>query len=575
MRRLRVFNSGAFRLALLFVVIFAVGAITLVAAVNVAVTRYASQTTATALVDESVLLRGEAQARGRDALGQLILRRERIVHAHQFLYLLLDPQGRPIVGDLPAGSAKVGWGETSVAEPAEPNEPSDGQNTVRTYGVRLADGSRLIVGRKTSDLDELSDWLRLVTIWSGLGITVLAVGGGLLIASVFLRRLDRVNRSLQEIMDGRLEERVPAIGMGDEFDRLTGNLNLMLDRNQALLNGLRQVSTDIAHDLRTSLSRLRQHLDSMRDLARPEDLQGAIDDGLAQVDDVLSTFHALLRIGQIEGGAGRARFEPVDLSAVVERVRLACEATAEDAGKTLSARIAPDITVSGDPQLLTQLFANLLENALRHAGDTANITMSLAGVDGVVSAVVADDGPGVPVNERQRVLRRFYRLDASRSTPGSGLGLALVAAIAELHDAELRLTDNAPGLAVEVRFAERPSRPRALDGVNQSSARTIDPRAVQHQAHLDHQLVDGEGLGDQRHPGIQHPVTDYCFFGEAGSVEHRQVGACFPGTVGELATVHVRHDDIGEQQVYARRHCQHRQRLRGVARLDDGVAEVA
>jgi signal transduction histidine kinase len=453
MHRLRVFRSGAFRLALLFVVIFAVGAITLVAAVNVAVTRYASQTTGTALVDESALLRGEAQARGRDALGQLILRRERIVHAHQFLYLLLDPQGRTVAGALPAASAKIGWGEASVAEPAEPNEPSDGQNTVRTYGVQLADGSRLIVGRNTSDLDELSDWLRFVTLWSGLGITVLAVGGGLLIASVFLRRLDRVNRSLQEIMDGRLEERVPAIGMGDEFDRLTGNLNLMLDRNQALMDGLRQVSTDIAHDLRTPLSRLRQHLDAMRDLTRPEDLQGAIDDALAQVDDVLSTFHALLRIGQIEGGAGRSRFEAVDLSAVMERVQLAYETVAEDEGKTLSAQIAPDVVVNGDAQLLTQLFANLVENALRHAGEKAHICMTLSEEGGAVNAVIADNGPGVPATERSRVLRRFYRLDASRSTPGSGLGLALVAAIAELHDARLTLANNRPGLAVEVHFA--------------------------------------------------------------------------------------------------------------------------
>ena len=450
MHRLRILNSGAFRLALLFVVIFAVGAITLVAAVNVAVTRYASQTTRSALVDESALLRGEAQARGRDALGQLILRRERIVHAHQFLYLLLDPRGHPVAGDLPAASAKIGWGEATVAEPAEPNEPSDGQDTVRTYGVRLADGSRLIVGRDTSDLDELSDWLRLVTIWSGLGITVLAVGGGLLIASVFLRRLDRVNRSLQEIMDGRLEARVPAIGMGEEFARLTGNLNLMLDRNQALMDGLRQVSTDIAHDLRTPLSRLRQHLDSMRDLTRPEDLQGAIDDALAQVDDVLSTFHALLRIGQIEGGAGRARFEPVDLSAVMDRVRLAYETAAEDTGKLLSAQIAPEIVVNGDPQLLTQLFANLVENALRHGGETAQISLRLSEEGRTVTAVVADNGPGIPAKERSRVLRRFYRLDASRSTPGSGLGLALVAAIAELHGATLSLSDNCPGLSVEV-----------------------------------------------------------------------------------------------------------------------------
>lgn len=452
MRRLRVFNSGAFRLALLFVVIFAVGAMTLVAGVNVAVSRYASQTTTTALIDESALLRGEAQARGRDALKQLILRRERIVHAHQFLYLLLDPLGRVVAGDLPAAASKVGWGEVSVPEPAEANEPSDGENTVRTFGVQLADGSRLIVGRNTSDLDELSDWLRLVSIWSGVGITVLAVGGGLLIARVFIRRLDRVNRSLQDIMDGRLEERVPAIGMGDEFDRLTGNLNLMLDRNQSLMEGLRQVSTDIAHDLRTPLSRLRQHLDAMRQVTRPVELEGAIDDALAQVDDVLSTFHALLRIGQIEGGVGRARFERVDLSAVMERVRLAYETAAEDAGKTLAAEIAPDVVVNGDPQLLTQLFANLIENSLRHAGKATHISMKLVQDGEAASAVVSDDGSGVPATERDRVLGRFYRLDASRSTPGSGLGLALVAAIAELHNATLTLSDNHPGLAVEVRI---------------------------------------------------------------------------------------------------------------------------
>ena len=452
MHRLRLFNSGAFRLALLFAAIFAVGAITLVAGVNVAVSRYASQTTATALADESTLLRGEAQARGRNALGQLIARRERIVHAHQFLYLLLDPLGHRVAGDLPTASAKPGWGEVGVTEPAEPNEPSEAQATVRTYGVKLADGSYLIVGRDTSNFEELSDWLLRVTIWSGLGITVLALGGGLLIARIFLRRLDRVNGSLQEIMSGRLAERVPAIGMGDEFDRLSRNLNLMLDRNQALMEGLRQVSTDIAHDLRTPLSRLRQHLDAMRDIARPADLEIAINDALAQLDDALTTFHALLRIGQIEGGAGRARFESVDLSAVMERVRLAYETAAEDAGKTLAATIVPDIAVNGDPQLLTQLFANLLENALRHAGAKARISMNLTQVDGAVSAVVADDGPGVPAGERERVLRRFYRLDASRSTPGSGLGLALVAAIAELHDAELSLSDNRPGLAVEVRF---------------------------------------------------------------------------------------------------------------------------
>jgi signal transduction histidine kinase len=460
MRRLSAFQSGAFRLALIFAVIFAVGATALVAAVNVAVSHYAGHATDTALVDESQLLRGEARAHGPDTLGQLILKRQRIVHARPYLYLLLDPLGRRVAGDLPATAARAGWGELSVAEFAEPNEPSDGQVTVRTYGVRLADGSVLVVGRDTSDLTELSDWLRLVTLWSGLGITILALGGGLLIGGIFLRRMDRVNRTLQRIMDGALDERVPPIGMGAEFSRLTRNMNLMLDRTQALMDGLRQVSTDIAHDLRTPLGRLRQHLESMRDLSGPEALEGAIDDALAQVDEVLATFHALLRIGQIEGGAGRARFETVNLSAVMERVRLAYETATEDAGKVLNAQIAPELVVRGDPQLLTQLFANLIENALRHAGEGAQISMGLARVDGAITATVADNGPGIPAAEHGRVVRRFYRLDASRSTAGSGLGLSLVAAIAELHGAELLLRDNSPGLMVELHFPRRPEKHR-------------------------------------------------------------------------------------------------------------------
>jgi signal transduction histidine kinase len=190
----------------------------------------------------------------------------------------------------------------------------------------------------------------------------------------------------------------------------------------------------------------------MRDVTGPEALEAAIGDGLAQLDEVLATFHALLRIGQIEGGAGRTRFEVVDLSAVMERVHLAYESAAEDAGKSLSAQIAPDLLGLGDPQLLTQLFANLIENALRHAGEGAQISLRLAETDGAIIAVVADNGPGVPAAERGKVLRRFYRLDASRGTAGSGLGLSLVAAIAELHLAELRLCDNHPGLAVELHF---------------------------------------------------------------------------------------------------------------------------
>ena len=451
MRRLEILRSGAFRLALSFAALFAVGAVSLFITVNWAVTRYAERTTTRALLDEGALLRSEALMHGRDALAQLILRRQHIPKARQFLYLLADPQGRRMAGDLPTTVAHSGWGEVGVPVPTDPMEPSEQQSKVRTFGVRLSDNSLLVVGRNTYDLEELAEWLDRVTLWSGLGIAILALWGGFLIASSLLRRLDRVNDALERIMDGRLDERVPAIGMGAEYDRLTTTLNQMLTRIETLMDGLRQVSTDIAHDLRTPLTRLRQHLEVTRGLP-VEAVEGGVDAALVQVDEVLATFQALLRIGQIEAGAGRSRFASVNLSEVIERVRLAYEPAAEDALKTLTAEIADGVRVTGDAELLTQLFANLIENAITHTGPGAHVEMRLSRDASSVLATLSDDGPGIPVQERERVLRRFHRLDASRSTPGSGLGLSLASAIAELHGATLELADNRPGLIVAVRF---------------------------------------------------------------------------------------------------------------------------
>jgi signal transduction histidine kinase len=436
----------------MFALLFAAGAIALLATINASVGQYASHATDAALVDESRLLRSEAQASGSAALARLILERQRVVHGRQYLYLLLDPFGRRIAGTLPPAVGGIGWGQIDMPELPQPDDPSDEKDTFRTYGVRLGGGALLVVGRDISDLNDLANWLRLVTLWSALGITLLALGGGLVVAHVVLHRMDRVNTALGRVREGDLDARVPAIGMGDEFNRLTESINLMLGRMQASIEGLRQVSTDIAHDLRTPLGRLRQHLDTLREDNRPETLGSAVDEAVAQVDEVLATFHALLRIGQIEAGIGRSRFESVDLSTLMERVHLAYEHAAEDAGKTLSAGIAPGVAVEGDPRLLTQLFANLIENALRHTGGRARISFRLSEADGVVSAVVADNGPGIPAGERGKVIRRFYRLDASRGTAGSGLGLSLVAAIADLHRAELELSDNHPGLAAEIRF---------------------------------------------------------------------------------------------------------------------------
>ena len=266
-------------------------------------------------------------------------------------------------------------------------------------------------------------------------------------------------------MAGDLDRRLPTTTgdrsrSGDEFDRLATNLNIMLDRIEVLVKGLRQVSTDIAHDLRTPLGRLRRTLELARDSALVDPKSAVapvIDQAIEEADALLATFGALLRIAQIEAGASRRGFGPVDLSAVLEAVLEVYAPAAEEKSQNLTRRIPAGIVVLGDRALLTQMLANLVENAIRHSPSDAHIDVALRAADNREGPEVAikDDGPGIPEAERDKVFRRFYRLDASRSAPGNGLGLALVAAAADLHGATIRLFDNPPrGLRVVLTFAK-------------------------------------------------------------------------------------------------------------------------
>jgi len=449
----KVLSSAAFRLALVFAAVFAGGAITLVVAFDAAVQTYAEDSTRRELQDETALLLSEAQLEGPKALSALIVRRQAAVGGGQFRYLLLDAAGHRVTGGLPMQVAKEGPAQVTLPQPPDPTEfPSEESSTVRTFGARLADGSLLVVGRDSFALDELAEWVDRVTLWSGVGIAVLALIAGYLIAAMFLARLERLNEAAGRIMQGQLGERLPTIGMGDEFNRLSAGLNAMLDRIQVLMEGLKQVSTDIAHDLRTPLTRLQQGLEAARAKGAQAHYEPAIDDALVQLDKVLSTFGALLRIGQIEGGVGRSRFSDVDLSEVMKRVAGAYQPAAEDQGKSLHSAIEQQVRVWGDPEMLAQVFANLVDNALTHAGPGARIGLSLCVRGDEALACVTDNGPGIPESEREKVVRRFYRLDASRTTPGAGLGLALVAAIADLHGLQLKLCDNGPGLNAQLIF---------------------------------------------------------------------------------------------------------------------------
>lgn len=388
--------------------------------------------------------------RGADALrGEIQRRLARSDGASTKAYFLLQGAGgAPLAGNLPAGSARVGWDEFEVAA-----REGEEDLLIVGRGVRVADGSLLFVGRDARQLDETRELPLEALAWALAATLLLAVIGGAVMSAGLRRRVEAINRIAAEIVRGDLGRRIPDRDTDDEFDVLARQLNHMLDRIQALMEGMRQVTNDVAHDLRTPLGRLRQRLERARREARTvADYERAVDGGLDEIDRILDTFGALLRIAQIESGSRRAHFTRIDLSGVLDTVLDAYTPVAEESGHALHGAIARDVCVRGDRDLLVQLFANLIENALRHTPVGSRIDVTLEPARSGPIAVVADNGPGIPAEARPKVLQRFYRLESSRSTPGSGLGLSLVAAVAELHDAALDLGDNRPGLRVTLRF---------------------------------------------------------------------------------------------------------------------------
>jgi signal transduction histidine kinase len=282
---------------------------------------------------------------------------------------------------------------------------------------------------------------------------LLALAGGAVLSWTFQRRLGRVAAVCHEIMTGKLSLRVPARVSGDEIDLLATSVNSMLDRIVGLMDALRQVSTDVAHDLRTPLARLRQGLEATKFKARTTgEYAAAVDKAIGEADTILETFTALLRIAELEAGTRRSAFKSVDLSHLFETVADAYTPPAEENGQHIVAKIDPGIVVTGDSNLLTQMIANLVANALRHGPRGTTVKIGLDSNGDHPAAVIADDGPGIPDKDRARVFQRFVRLESSRTTPGSGLGLSLCAAIAELHGVRLELKDNHPGLRCELTF---------------------------------------------------------------------------------------------------------------------------
>ncbi len=446
----RLLRVATFRFAALYVAVFSVSAMALGLTVFFE-TRSALQEQMAARVEaETAFLKGEFRTGGRDHLLAVITTRGRGATALD--YLVEDRAGTRLVGEMPAQARlQPGW---VIIDVPQASEDGGRPERVRALVSDLDGGLLLAVGDDLGQFTEVEEAIGSAFIWTVGLAALLGIGGGVLLSRAFLNRVDAIARTAEAIIGGDLARRVPVRGTGDDLDRLAGTLNRMLDRIGALMDSLRQVSSDVAHDLRTPLTRLYQRLEDAQAHARsmPE-YKLAINAALAEAERLLETFSALLRIAQVEGASPRAGLRDVDLSAVAEAVADAYRPDAEDAGHRMGANIAPGVMVRGDQELLTQVLANLVENALRHTPPGTCITIGLTGAAGTgAQLMVQDDGPGVSASDLPRLVDRFYRGERSRTTPGNGLGLSLVSAVADLHGASLSLSPAQPGLLVMLIF---------------------------------------------------------------------------------------------------------------------------
>jgi signal transduction histidine kinase len=364
------------------------------------------------------------------------------------VFLLSGPDGARLAGNIRAHSIAAGW---STLKPDDLG--MSGDESYRTF-VGEFDGYRLLVGMSEADAAEINE-IALTSFASAAAVVlVLALAVGTALALRIQRRMQAIATTMSRVSHGELDARIPLIGDGDDIDTLATQVNAALERLAALFEGMRQVSVDIAHDLKTPLNRLKLIIeDAMERQAKGEGVAGELSDAKAESDRINETFDALLRIAQIESGARKARFARVNLGGITKVIAEVYEDVAADDGKSLSTRIEGlSADIRGDRELLIQLFANLVENAIRHTPAGTSITVEVGINAGHVMAIVSDNGPGIPVSERESVLRRLYRLEKSRTSPGSGLGLSLVKAIVDLHGATLKLDDNGPGLRVILTF---------------------------------------------------------------------------------------------------------------------------
>ena len=462
----KTLKSSTFKLALIAIGTFGAIVSVIFTYVYLSTASYVRSRSDRALMIEYLSLRDAYARSGRQGLLDLIGERTTDKSFEGNVYVLVDPTSKLLGGNLAAWpsppTSPSGWTEFRASAPLP-----GGSNLPLVRGMleTLPGGDRLLVGRDISDLDHFTARIKLAVISSVVLIFLLAAMASVLVTRRTVGRIEQINATSRAIMQTGLDQRIPLRGSNDEWDRVAENLNLMLDRIETLMTEIKQVSDNVAHDLRTPLTRMRGRLETAYHGKRASEAdQLLIGDTIADLDAVLRISSSLTRIAQIEGQARKDAFRTINLVEIASEVVELYDAAAEQYGTRLTMVGDREVPVTGDRDLIFDAIANLVDNAIKHGRERGHVVVTVENADSGPTIAVGDDGPGIPACEREHVFKRFYRLEQSRYTPGNGLGLSLVAAVARLHGARMEMRDNSPGLRFELQFSPPNSQRSASAG---------------------------------------------------------------------------------------------------------------
>lgn len=466
----KLIRTTAFRLTLVYLFLFAIFAASLLGYFAWNTRRLINEQITTTVTGEMGEL---SDLYGRRGLRGLVFAIEnRALRPGANLYLVTTPAGQAVAGNVgslqPGVMAAKGWTETLYRRLDE-QDTADHRALVNV--TELSSGFRLLIGRDLEERRRLFGIVASAAKWSVLVVVVLGLGGGIFVARRVLRRIDAMTGTTQRIMAGDLTGRLPVGRSGDELDRLAENLNAMLERIEALMMGLKEVSDNIAHDLKTPLTRLRNRAEeALAKSSNETEYRAALERTIEESDGLIRTFNALLMIARAESGQARGNMDDFDAAEVAQGIHELYEPLAEDDGLTLHVKTEP-ATLHGNRELISQALANLVENAIKYGkpvpaaqplgADVVPVNTEImieAKRDGDhVLLSVTDHGVGIPEADRKHAVERFVRLEASRTLPGSGLGLSLASAVATLHGGDLRLGDSHPGLRATLAIPVAPA----------------------------------------------------------------------------------------------------------------------